>query len=107
MLLRGTVILTRDIAGTSEPKPYVVVSSNRRNKSNFPSVLVVRITTTYKYDTLPSVVRLPDGESFSGYVRCDDIEPLYRNDDTYQVVGSLSPHAMGLIDDGLRASLDL
>lgn len=60
-------------------------------------MLVVRITTTYKYDTLPSVIPLPEGEGFSGYVRCGDIELLYRNDDTYQVVGSLSPMLWGLL----------
>lgn len=106
MLLRGTVVFTKDIAATPEPKPYVVVSSNYRNRSKFPSVLVVRITTTYKYGDLPTVVRLPEGEIVSGYARCDDIEPLYR-DDNYREAGSLSPRAMNLIDDGLRASLDL
>ncbi len=85
-------------------KYWLVISNNLRNK-NFGDVLAVRLTTTRK-PPRSTRVALPRGEPLSGWVLCDDITTLY-DDEAVAVKGGLSPAAMSLVDDGLKAALGL
>lgn len=99
---RGQVV--RADVGLDEPKLFVVVSNNRRNRS-LPQVLAARLTTSLK-PNIPSVVRLQHPEVFIGCVVCDDIVEVYE-DEVVDVLGALSRAVMGLVDLGLVAALDL
>lgn len=101
-LLRGQVVQAE--IGLDEPKLFVVVSNNRRNRA-LPQVLGVRLTTTPK-PNIPSVVSLGHSEAFVGAAVCDDIVELYE-DEIVKVTGALSAHAMRAIAAGLAAALDL
>lgn len=101
-LTRGQVI--RADIKLAEPKLFVVVSNNRRNK-NLGDVLTVQLTTSAKPD-IPSVVELGDPEAFVGRACCDNLGPIYR-DEVLNVVGALTPGAMKRIDAGIAAALDL
>ncbi len=96
--------MVRADIGLSEPKLFVVVSNNRRNRA-LEDVLAVRLTTSSK-PPIPSVVELPRDEPVHGRACCDDILPLYR-DEILSVLGALSVRAMRAIDDGLSAALAL
>lgn len=85
-------------------KLYLVVSNNQRNQA-LRSALVVRLTTSPK-PPIPSVVDLPDTEQFSARIVCDDIEDMY-DSEVVKSAGALSPAAMSLVDEGLKAALDL
>lgn len=85
-----------------EPKLFVVVSNNSRNR-NLPSVLGVRLTTTAK-PRLPSIVELPVGEPVMGRAVCDDITELWE-DEVIATLGGLSVKAMAAINRGLAAAL--
>lgn len=100
-LSRGQVV--RADVGLGEPKLFVVVSNNRRNRQ-LGDVLAARLTTSPK-PALPSIVELPN-ETLTGRVVCDDIVALYR-DEIRGVVAALSPLAMVAINRGLAAALDL
>lgn len=101
-LLRGLVV--RADTGLDEPKLYVVVSNNRRNRF-LGSVLAVRLTTSAK-PPLPSVVELGRTEPFVGRAVCDDIVELYE-DEILATLGAVSPPTLAAIGNGLRAALDL
>lgn len=101
-VLRGQVI--RADIKLDEPKVFVVVSNNRRNK-NLGDILTVRLTTSSKPD-IPSIVELGPPETFIGRAVCDDIAPIYA-DEVLDVVGSLSPGAMARINAGMAAALEL
>ena len=101
-LLRGQVV--RADVGLDEPKLFLVVSNNRRNRS-LPQVLTARLTTSPKPD-IPSIVPLRHPEVFVGSVVCDDIVEIYE-DEVVAVPGALSPAAMGAVNLGLAAALDL
>lgn len=101
-LLRGQVYLA-DLEG--EPKYWLVVSPNPRNRA-FGSALVVRLTTTNKYVELDSVVAIPAQESFQGWVRCDSLTIMYE-DEPIKVVGALSVAGMRELEPGLKAALGL
>ena len=100
-LSRGWVV--RADIGLDEPKLFVVVSNNRRNRQ-LGDVLAARLTTSPK-PPLPSIVELTN-ETLTGRVVCDDIVALYQ-DEIRGVVASLSPPAMAAINRGLAAALDL
>lgn len=88
-----------------EPKPWLVVSNNARNK-RLDSVLAVRITTSAKPE-IPSIVVLdPADEPLVGRVLCDDLTVLFR-DEIMQQLGALSRTTMAKVNDGLRAALAL
>lgn len=101
-LVRGQVV--RADVKLDEPKLFLVVSNNLRNR-NFAQVLCVRLTTTAK-DPRPSIVELGPAEGFHGRVMCDDLEPIWE-DEVLQVLGALSPTAMRAVDDGLLAALGI
>ncbi len=85
-------------------KLYLVVSNNQRNQA-LGAALVVRLTTSPK-PPIRSVVDLPDTEQFSARIMCDDIEDMYESE-VVKSAGTLSPAAMRLVDQGLKAALDL
>lgn len=101
-LLRGQVV--RADIGLDEPKLFVVVSNNRRNR-NLGDVLAVRLTTSAKPD-LPSVVELSQADGLTGRAVCDDIVSLYE-DEILQVLGAVTPSTLAALERGLRAALDL
>lgn len=101
-LARGQVV--RAEIGLDDPKLFVVVSNNRRNRA-LPQVLGVRLTTTPK-PAIPSVIELGEPEAFVGRAVCDDIAEIYQ-DEVLAVVGALSPGAMRRIGWGLAAALEI
>jgi mRNA interferase MazF len=103
-LVRGRVYGAKmEHVDDGREKDYLVVSNNRRN-SAFPQVLAVRLTTTPVKSPRPALVELDHREVFSGRAVCDDIVELYP-DEVTRDLGALSPRAMTLIEDGLRAAL--
>lgn len=102
-LLRGRVYLADLESG--QPKPWLVVSPNSRNRG-LRSALAVRITTTNKYTDLDTVIQLPDREVVHGWVRCDSLTVMY-DDEPEQELGALSPRAVRMIEPGLKAALGL
>ena len=101
-LLRGQVI--RVEIGLPEPKLFLVVSNNRRNRQ-LPQVLAARLTTTQK-PTLTSVVEIIHPEVFIGRVVCDDIVEIYE-EDVIQILGGLTASTMQQVSIGLAAALDI
>ncbi|MCY0924408.1 type II toxin-antitoxin system PemK/MazF family toxin [Streptomyces sp. H27-G5] len=79
-------------------KPWLVVSNNARNRVLDES-LVVRITTTRR--ELPGWVQLGPNDPLVGYVNCDDLGPLYRDQIT-EDLGALSNAAMVKVGQALR-----
>jgi mRNA interferase MazF len=69
------------------------------------SVLAVRITSSQK-PAIPTVVRLAADDPVTGFVLCDDLAPLYR-DEIRSDAGAASPATMRRIADGLRSALSL
>jgi mRNA interferase MazF len=102
-LSRGQVYWA-DVAGIGR-KPWLIVSNNRRNR-NLPSVLAVRITTTAKYAGMPTVVTLAQSDPVTGFVVCDDLWPVYR-EEVSDSVGALAPPTMRAVNDALKAALSL
>jgi mRNA interferase MazF len=100
-LTRGQVV--RADIGLNEPKLFVVVSNNRRNR-RLDDVLAARLTTSAK-PKIPSIVELT-GETLTGRVICDDIMPLYQ-DEIRAVITALSPPTIAAINRGLAAALEL
>lgn len=101
-LSRGQVI--RVDIGLDEPKLFVVVSNNSRNR-NLHSVLGVRLTTSPR-PPLPSIIDLPGDEIVTGRVVCDDIVELWV-DEVITTLGSLSVRAMDRVNRGLASALAL
>lgn len=87
------------------PKPWLVVSNNARNR-NLESVLAARVTTTRKHAPIPTVVPLAAAEPLRGFVLCDDLVQLYR-DELRTPLGAVSPGTMRAVSDGLRIALAL
>lgn len=101
-LSRGHVV-TADI-GLDEPKLFVVVSNNRRNRQ-LRSVLGARITTSKKPE-IASIVVIGENESVIGSVVCDDIVEIYQ-DEVLQRRSALSPRMMFKVSEGLAHALGL
>ena len=74
MYLRGTVWEYAFEVGAA-PKPAVVVSSNGRNRSQWPYVHVVRVTTAQKQPR-ETIVELAADEGIVGRVLCDEVAPV-------------------------------
>ncbi|HEX9031636.1 MAG TPA: type II toxin-antitoxin system PemK/MazF family toxin [Streptosporangiaceae bacterium] len=88
------------------PHYWLVVSNNRRNE-HFEEVITVILTTTAPKSARPSCVPLVrNRDRFEGWVDCDDIGPLNK-DELGPVKGSLSPPTMRLVDIGLAFALSL
>ena len=60
-------------------KPWVIVSNIQRNR-NLQTVIAARITTTRKNAELPTIVELSNDDPLVGFVLCDDLVPLYRDE---------------------------
>ena len=86
-------------------KPWLIVSNDARNR-NLKSVLAARITTTGKHSALPTVVALTAADPLVGYVLCDDIVQLYRDELTHPA-GALSPSTFAAVSEGLVIALGL
>lgn len=91
-----------EVAGVGR-KPWLVVSNNRRNRQ-LESILAVRITTTDRYAGMPTVVRLTHDDPLVGYVVCDDLGPIYR-DEIVELAGALSGRTMLAVNGALRIAL--
>lgn len=102
-LLRGRVYSAP--LDMDEAKLWLVVSNNARNRG-LRDALVVRLTTTAKYQDLDSVVAIPGGESVMGFVRCDSLTTMYE-DEPEREVCALSSRAMKAVEAGLRATLGM
>ncbi len=102
--LRGTIWgFAFDPEGS--PKPALIVSNNPRNRSPWPHVHVVRITTAPKQPRA-TIVEIPSGEGVTGRVICDDLTPV-RKDRLGDRIGALSPATMRRVDAALRSVLAL
>lgn len=102
-VFRGNVVRS-DILKLEEPKLFVVVSNNSRNR-NFDTVLAARLTTSPK-SPRPSIVELASDEQLTGRVLCDDIWQIF-DDEVMEVVGSLGRRTMSDLDHGLMAALGI
>jgi len=85
--------------------PWLVVSNNSRNR-NLHTVLAVRVTTTSKHADVPTVVRLTPAEPIVGFVLCDDMVQLYR-DELDAPIGALTPTTMAAVSRSLALALGL
>lgn len=85
------------------PKPWLIVSNNRRNRL-LSDVLAVRITTTDKHAGLPTWVKLGSADPFVGYVNADDIQQLGR-DELGTLLGAVAPATILAVNDALRLAL--
>jgi mRNA interferase MazF len=104
MYLRGTIWEYAFEAGAT-PKPAVVVSNNGRNRSSWPFVHVVRVTTAPK-EPRDTIVELAEGEGIIGRVMCDDLIPVSKAH-LGRRLGALSPLAMRRVDAALKRVLAL
>ena len=102
-VFRGQVVRS-DILELDEPKLFVVVSNNGRNR-NFDTVLAARLTTSPK-NPRPSIVELANDEQLTGRVLCDDIWQIF-DDEVIEVVGSLGRRTLSDLDHGLMAALGI
>lgn len=85
------------------PKPWLVVSNNSRNR-NLDTVVAVRITTTSKHASVPTVVALSPTDPLVGYVVVDDLIQLYRDELTVPL-DALSAGTMRAISAAIRIAL--
>ena len=86
-------------------KPWVIVSNNARNRA-LDSVLAARVATTRKHSALPTVVSLRPADPLVGFVVCDDIVHLYRQE-LDEPIGALTPTTMAGVSRGLALALGL
>jgi mRNA interferase MazF len=103
--LRGSVWWIR-LGGEEAPRPFAIVSGDARNRSAFPWVHVVRITTRPKRP-LATIVELgPDDAPLSGRLMADELELVHR-DDLESPAGRLSRGTVERLDAALRRVLAL
>jgi mRNA-degrading endonuclease toxin of MazEF toxin-antitoxin module len=103
--LRGTVWWFA-LHPDDEPKPVVVVSADGRNRSAFPLVHVVRITTRPRRPLATVVPLGPDDAPLVGSAMADQLEAV-RRDELLGPAGRLSTATMLRIDAALRRMLAL
>lgn len=84
-------------------KPWLVVSNNSRNR-NLDTVVAVRITTTSRHASVPTVVALSSADPLVGHVVVDDLIQLYRDELTVPL-GALSAGTMRAVSDAIRIAL--
>ena len=87
------------------PHYWLVVSNNQRNAA-YGDVLAVMLTTTAPKLPRPSYVALNTRDGFEGWIACDDITIVYRNE-LESLKGALSPETMRAIDAGLSHALGI
>ena len=102
--MRGQVYRVK--LGTHDPKPYVVVSNNVRNRA-LDSVLAVRITTSDK-SRIPTAVRLGPDDPQVGYALADDIVEVWKDElESGEYLGSLAPGTLLQLNVALGHALGL
>lgn len=103
-VLRGQVWLA-DV-GLDDPKRFVIVSNNERNRRS-RDVLGVRMTTAQE-PSIPSVVESRPGDAGEArtYAVADDIVPLAK-EDLVRPVGGLTRAQMSRIEGAIEAALAL
>jgi len=92
--------------GNLDPKPYVIVSNNHRNRV-LDSVLAVRITTTDKAH-IPTAVELNSADPLVGYAMADDIVEIFEDElaeATY--MGTLSSNTILNLNRALMQALGI
>ncbi len=102
--MRGRVYAAK-LAHVGAEKYYLVVSNNRRNDA-FEQVLAVWLTTTPPRSSRSAMVQFGQGEIFTGWASCDDIETIWP-DEVTRDLGAVTRHAMVSIEEGLRAALGM
>ena len=85
------------------PKPWLIVSNNARNR-NLETVLAVRVTTTDKHASVPTVVPLSPADPLTGYVVVDDLIQLHPNELTVPL-GAVSVQTMRAVSAAIRIAL--
>lgn len=102
--MRGHVY--RAQLGELDPKPYVIVSNNLRNRK-LDSALAVRVTTTEK-PRIPTIVELASDDPLVGSVLADEIVEIFEDEiagATY--MGALCPKTVMALNDALAQALGL
>ncbi|MGH9000513.1 MAG: type II toxin-antitoxin system PemK/MazF family toxin [Acidimicrobiia bacterium] len=102
--LRGTVWEYAFEDGAA-PEPGVIVSNNGRNRSRWPTVHVVRVTTAPK-PQLETIVELGHHEGIKGRIICDDLTFVFK-EHLGKRMGALTPGTMRVVDRALKAVLAL
>jgi len=88
-------------------KPWLVISNNQRNASRKGDFVAVRITTSIRATSLPTVVELTEADRpLVGLVLCDD-PYVIANDEVARAGGAVSPSTMRNVDNALRAAFEL
>ncbi|KAA8884080.1 type II toxin-antitoxin system PemK/MazF family toxin [Nocardia colli] len=85
------------------PKPWLIVSNNRRNRQ-LPRILAVRITTTDKYASLPTMVPLSTDDPLVGHIVTDDLQQLHRDEFT-TFLGAVCPATIMAVNTALKLVL--
>jgi len=102
--MRGQVYRVK--LGRHDPKPYVVVSNNVRNRA-LDSVLAARITTTDK-SRIPTAVSLGSDGPQVGYALADDIVEVWKDELAVgEYLGSLAPMKLLQLNVALGQALGL
>ena len=102
--LQGTV-WDYEFEPGAAPKPALIVSNNGRNRTRWPVVHVVRITTAPKQPR-DTIVELGHAEHLKGRVLCDDLAPVFK-EELGRRIGSLGPATMRQVDQALKRVLAL
>jgi mRNA interferase MazF len=84
-------------------KPWLIVSNNQRNR-HLDTVIAARITMTALPAHVPTVVPLAPDDPLVGYVLCDDLVQLYR-DELDTKLGALTPATIRAVSAALRVAL--
>lgn len=85
------------------PKPWLIVSNNRRNRL-LSDVLAARITTTNKQAVLPTWVQLSSADPLVGNIVTDDLEQVLRAD-LGALLGTISPGTVMALNTALKLAL--
>ena len=96
----------------SEPmgrRPGLVVQGNAVNDSKINTVIMLAITSTLKYGTLPGNVTLRKGEANMPKVCVINVSQIKSVDKSSirEKIGTLSKNKMAAIENGIRLILDL
>lgn len=84
-------------------KPWLVVSNNSRNR-NLETVVAVRISTTGRHASVPTVVPLASTDPLVGFVVVDDLVQLF-HDELGQPLGAVSAATMRSVSAAIRIAL--
>jgi mRNA interferase MazF len=88
-------------------KPWLVISNNQRNRSRKGDLVAVRVTTTLRSTTLPTVVELTAADRpLVGAALCDD-PYVIGNDEITDAGGAVSPSTLRAVEDALRTAFGL